>query len=157
MVEGLLVYTSMIDFGKPLRMHGMYPEDYPPSVNGKYQITCESCGLVFSSDLFWQKRCKSKTGKRGCYAKKQAVDAYKKYQKFRQSWKYRNKKLRFAVLAKSGFACVYCGRKPPEVKLHIDHVHPLSRGGGHDIENLVAACVDCNSAKSNQLLENLLP
>jgi 5-methylcytosine-specific restriction endonuclease McrA len=37
------------------------------------------------------------------------------------------KSLRFEVLRRDGFACTYCGRKPPDVELHIDHVIPSWR------------------------------
>jgi len=41
-------------------------------------------------------------------------------------------------------ACAYCGTTE---NLTLDHVLPLSRGGAHRIENLVAACKPCNSRK----------
>lgn len=54
---------------------------------------------------------------------------------------------RFAVLVRDDFTCQYCGSRAPEVILHIDHRVPVSRGGGDDLENLIAACVDCNLGK----------
>lgn len=45
--------------------------------------------------------------------------------------------------------CFYCGGSD---RLTIDHVVPLSRGGLHHPENLVAACFPCNRSKSNLLL-----
>lgn len=56
---------------------------------------------------------------------------------------------RFRILKKSNFACAYCGRKPPDVTLQIDHVIPVQAGGKTKDENLVAACFDCNSGKSD--------
>ena len=41
--------------------------------------------------------------------------------------------------------CAYCGAKPK--KLTIDHVLPLARGGHHTTENVVPACLPCNSRK----------
>jgi len=64
-----------------------------------------------------------------------------------------SKRRRFAVLQRCGFACVYCGRRSPDVELHVDHVTPLARGGNHDEGNLVAACVDCNLGKATSLVE----
>ena len=58
-----------------------------------------------------------------------------------------SKKERFEVLARCGFSCVYCGRRPPEVVLHVDHGLPVAAGGTNDGENLVAACFDCNTGK----------
>lgn len=54
---------------------------------------------------------------------------------------------RFEVLKRDGFACRYCGRKAPEVTLHVDHVVPRAKGGSDDPSNLVAACSACNQGK----------
>lgn len=43
--------------------------------------------------------------------------------------------------------CIYCG-DPSE---HIDHVIPLSRGGDHSLDNLVASCAKCNLSKGAKL------
>jgi hypothetical protein len=57
--------------------------------------------------------------------------------------------LRFAVLRRDGFRCAYCGRGEAErVRLHIDHLVPVARGGKTAIDNLVTACQDCNLGKS---------
>jgi 5-methylcytosine-specific restriction endonuclease McrA len=44
-----------------------------------------------------------------------------------------------------------CGKAPPEVKLHIDHIFPASRGGGSKFENLRFLCQKCNLSKSAKL------
>ena len=48
--------------------------------------------------------------------------------------------------------CRLCGRKPPEVVLEVDHIFPVSKGGGNEISNLQALCRQCNRAKSADLL-----
>ncbi len=58
--------------------------------------------------------------------------------------------LRFKVLRRDGFTCQYCGRKAPEVELHVDHRVPWSQVRTHDIGNLVTACRDCNLGKGKQ-------
>jgi hypothetical protein len=60
--------------------------------------------------------------------------------------------VRFAVLERCGFACSYCGARPPGVVLTIDHVVPVSKGGTNDESNLVAACWECNAGKSARVL-----
>lgn len=55
--------------------------------------------------------------------------------------------LRFDVLSRCNFRCVYCGRPAPDVVLHVDHIHPVSKGGTNDRLNLTAACEDCNMGK----------
>ncbi len=54
-----------------------------------------------------------------------------------------------ATLALYGHRCAYC--RKGEVKLTIDHVLPLSKGGTHTPDNVVPACGSCNSAKGDRL------
>ncbi len=54
---------------------------------------------------------------------------------------------RFQVLQRDRFRCRYCGAHGSEVELHIDHVKPLSAGGGNAITNLVTSCRACNLGK----------
>ena len=44
-----------------------------------------------------------------------------------------------------------CGKGPPEVKLHIDHILPASKGGDSKFENLKFLCEQCNLSKSDRL------
>lgn len=60
-----------------------------------------------------------------------------------------NEKKRFRILKRDNFTCQYCGRKPPEVKLEIDHILPKSKNGGDDDSNLTTSCRQCNIGKSN--------
>lgn len=46
--------------------------------------------------------------------------------------------------------CQYCGRVFRQSELNLDHVIPLSRGGGSSWDNVVCACVSCNSRKGNR-------
>lgn len=68
--------------------------------------------------------------------------------------KYRRKGLskrqRYEILRRDGFRCRYCGACAPDVRLHVDHITPLARGGSDDPSNLCAACVACNLGKSTQ-------
>lgn len=61
-----------------------------------------------------------------------------------------SKAVRFEILARDGFRCRYCGASAPDVRIDVDHVIPLFRGGTNDPGNLVAACFPCNSGKSDR-------
>jgi 5-methylcytosine-specific restriction endonuclease McrA len=63
-------------------------------------------------------------------------------------------KLRSDVLARDNYTCVYCGRS--DVPLQCDHVFPWSRGGEDTMENLVAACEQCNLSKRDRTPEEWL-
>jgi hypothetical protein len=60
-------------------------------------------------------------------------------------------RLRQAVFERDNFTCVYCGAT--EAVLHADHVHPRSRGGRDEMENLVTACASCNLSKGSKSVE----
>ena len=49
-----------------------------------------------------------------------------------------------------GNCCAYCGCAGD---MEIEHVVPISRGGAHDISNIVPACASCNSSKSAKEME----
>ncbi len=68
-----------------------------------------------------------------------------------------SKKTRFEVLNRDNFTCRYCGVHAESAELAIDHILPVSRGGGDESINLVASCIPCNSGKSNKLLNSPLP
>lgn len=67
---------------------------------------------------------------------------------FRRSpaWRLR----RLEVFDRDDFTCTYCGARGG--LLQCDHVHPLSRGGSHDLGNLTTACRACNQSKRDKLL-----
>ena len=52
---------------------------------------------------------------------------------------------------RDSFACQYCGAKPGQQELSIDHVIPRSRGGTSTWENCVLACMRCNRKKGSKL------
>ena len=55
--------------------------------------------------------------------------------------------MRFQILRRDGFACTYCGARPPEVRLHVDHERPRAYGGPDSLLNLRTACDRCNVGK----------
>jgi len=71
--------------------------------------------------------------------------------------------LRRFVFKRDGFCCKQCGVKGWEEKrpkggygyptaktgiyLSIDHIHPKSKGGSHDVFNLRTLCTTCNTKK----------
>ena len=66
--------------------------------------------------------------------------------------------LRIEILERNGFTCQLCGAGPGEsdpfnpnrkVRLHIDHIKPISQGGTNDKSNLRVVCSACNQGRAN--------
>lgn len=60
-----------------------------------------------------------------------------------------------AMYAEQEGKCAYCGISiywsvPHDV--HVDHIHPLSRGGTNELSNLCLSCQDCNFSKGNKTI-----
>ena len=51
--------------------------------------------------------------------------------------------------AEYGGRCAYCAKV---AKLTMDHMDPLSKGGAHDLTNVVPACRECNSGKCDRTI-----
>ena len=60
---------------------------------------------------------------------------------------------RFRILQRDNFRCQYCGRTAKDdIKLEIDHITPICRGGTSDDSNLITACMPCNRSKGGKPL-----
>lgn len=56
-------------------------------------------------------------------------------------------KLRLLILERDNFCCLLCGRKPPEVKLEVDHIQRVADGGKSIEKNLRTLCFECNHGR----------
>ena len=54
------------------------------------------------------------------------------------------------ILKRDNHTCQYCGKK--SVPMTIDHIISRNKGGQDSWDNLVAACVPCNTKKGNHSL-----
>lgn len=50
--------------------------------------------------------------------------------------------------------CQICFKTEPEIKITIDHIIPISKGGTNDINNLQPLCMYCNQTKHAKILPN---
>lgn len=62
---------------------------------------------------------------------------------------------RSLLLRRAKYKCQMCGGKHQRNRtdLHIDHVHPVSKGGTCRLSNLQVLCSWCNLTKSNHTLD----
>ncbi len=52
-----------------------------------------------------------------------------------------------AMKAQYKWTCPSCLKSEPEIKLTLDHITPLSKGGSNSIENIQPLCKSCNCRK----------
>lgn len=99
-------------------------------------------------------------------AKYQTEEISKRYQLLQKQLAYQNSeemrkkrarsqmtpKLRYSILKRDGFRCQICGRTQDDgVKLHVDHILPVSKGGETVPNNLRTLCEECNLGKSDEI------
>lgn len=92
------------------------------------------------------------------YNMKQMEAIAKQYQKnkeFQASKAYQRSlmtdSLRYDIMKRDNFRCVLCGRTAKEgVKLHVDHILPVAKGGLTVPDNLRTLCDQCNLGKSDK-------
>ncbi|MBM3858901.1 MAG: HNH endonuclease [Verrucomicrobia bacterium] len=56
---------------------------------------------------------------------------------------------RHNIFERDGNTCQYCGRRFDRHDLNLDHVIPRDQGGTTTWENIVCACIRCNTRKAN--------
>jgi hypothetical protein len=62
------------------------------------------------------------------------------------------------IIKRDGACCNYCGIRTTrhihnaDTQAEIDHVTPISKGGGHTMVNVVVACRKCNNKKSDKIV-----
>jgi len=57
---------------------------------------------------------------------------------------------RRSIYRRDNSTCQYCGEKKKNDELSLDHIVPRCQGGKTNWENIVVACVDCNSQKAGR-------
>ncbi len=63
--------------------------------------------------------------------------------------------IRERIFVRDDYTCQYCGERGG--RLECDHIFPVSRGGGHEDENLTTACRECNRSKRDKFITEWRP
>jgi hypothetical protein len=63
---------------------------------------------------------------------------------------------RIKVYERDDYKCRYCGKQLTRFTATLDHVKPVAEGGDNSFDNLVTACLDCNSRKNRRPIGDFL-
>jgi hypothetical protein len=80
--------------------------------------------------------------------KPQVTDAEVDYYNVREN--------RVKVYERDGYKCRYCGKQLTRFTCTLDHVTPVVAGGTNALDNLVTACLSCNSKKHQRPVGDFL-
>jgi len=69
---------------------------------------------------------------------------------------YNVRENRIKVYERDAYKCRYCDKQLTRFTATLDHVAPVAEGGGNGFENLVTACLGCNSRKHKRPLGDFL-
>jgi hypothetical protein len=62
---------------------------------------------------------------------------------------------RLKVFERDNYKCHYCQKQLTRFTATLDHIQPVSRGGDNSFENLVTACLHCNSRRGNRAVMDM--
>ena len=57
---------------------------------------------------------------------------------------------RLTIFERDSYKCKYCGKQLTRFSATLDHIQPISHGGLNSFDNLVTACLHCNSSRGNR-------
>ena len=63
---------------------------------------------------------------------------------------------RLKVFERDGYKCHYCAKQLTRFSATLDHIQPVSKGGDNSYDNLVTACLHCNSERGNKPLMDFI-
>jgi len=62
------------------------------------------------------------------------------------------KRVRTVIYYRDGGVCMKCNKKVKPNDFHVDHIHPICKGGKEwDLNNLELSCPKCNLEKGSKL------
>ncbi|MFZ5585791.1 MAG: HNH endonuclease [Thermodesulfobacteriota bacterium] len=69
---------------------------------------------------------------------------------------YNVRENRLRVFERDEYKCRYCQKQLTRFTATLDHVMPVAEGGDNSFDNLVTACLNCNSQKHRRPLSDFL-
>ncbi len=69
---------------------------------------------------------------------------------------YNVRENRIKVFERDSYRCRFCEKQLTRFTATLDHVKAVAEGGDNSLDNLVTACLDCNSTKNRKILGDFL-
>lgn len=69
---------------------------------------------------------------------------------------YNVKENRLKVFERDSFKCYYCDKQLTRFSATLDHIQPISEYGDNSFDNLVTACLHCNSKRGAKPVMNII-
>jgi 5-methylcytosine-specific restriction endonuclease McrA len=69
---------------------------------------------------------------------------------------YNVRENRVKIWERDAYQCKYCGDQLTRFTATLDHVRSVRDGGDNSFDNLITACLKCNSKKNHQLLGDFI-
>ena len=66
------------------------------------------------------------------------------------------KENREKIFERDGYKCHYCKKQLTRFSATLDHIQPVSHGGDNSYENLVTACLHCNSQRGSRPVMDII-
>ncbi len=63
---------------------------------------------------------------------------------------------RLKIYERDGYKCRYCDKQLTRFTATLDHVKAIAESGGNGFENLITACLECNSRKNKRRVGDFL-
>jgi len=63
---------------------------------------------------------------------------------------------RLKVFERDEYKCRYCAKQLTRFTATLDHIQPASRGGDNSYDNLMTACLHCNSQRGNRPVMDII-
>jgi 5-methylcytosine-specific restriction endonuclease McrA len=69
---------------------------------------------------------------------------------------YNIRENRIKIFERDSYVCRHCNKQLTRFTATLDHVQAVANGGDNSFENLVTACLNCNSRKNSRLLGDFI-